>query len=328
MKNYNCLLVSYNEKVHNVDLITRNFKEVKKNHVLVKVKYSGLNYKDALSITGKSKIIRKPSLTPGLDLSGVVQISNSKKFIKGDKVLATGAGLGEIINGGLSEYVYVPADILTKIPTNLNLLSAMQIGTAGFTAAIAIEKMLLNKQNAKQGPIIISGATGGVGSISINILKNMGYKTIAVTRKTSSKNYLKSIGADEIIKYNSNFNEKILNKEMFAGGIDNVGGEVLDWIIKSTSQNGNIVTIGMAMDSKLNTSVIPFILRGVNLLGVSSTNYPNDKRIYIWKKLSKIYKPTKLNIISSNIIELKNAIKFSKKIVSGKNIGRIIVKMY
>ena len=165
-------------------------------------------------------------------------------------------------------------------------------------------------------------------STNLKELKNMGYKTIAVTRKTSSKNYLKSIGADEIIKYNSNFNEKILNKEMFAGGIDNVGGEVLDWIIKSTSQNGNIVTIGMAMDSKLNTSVIPFILRGVNLLGVSSTNYPNNKRIYIWEKLSKIYKPTKLNIISSNIIELKNAIKFSKKIVSGKNIGRIIVKMY
>ena len=327
MKNYHAILVSYTNKKHKTSFIEKTFRDLKKNEILVKIKFSCINYKDALSVTGKTKIIRGSHLTPGLDFSGIVIESNSNKFSKGDRVLATGSGLGESIDGSFSEYIYVPEEILLKIPDNLSLLSSMQIGTAGFTSAIAIEKMLLNKQSPNDGPIVISGATGGVGSLSINILNKLGYKVIAITRKKKSTAYLKNIGASEIIKFDSKSNNKPLNSKIFAGAIDNVGGRILDWIIKSTSDNGNIVSVGMAQSEKLETTVIPLIIRGVNVLGVTSTNFPNKKRYYIWKKLSNIYKPTKLNKINSSIIELKDVIKISRKIINGKSTGRIIIKI-
>ena len=277
-KRYRALVVSYSNNKHKLSFENRYFRKVNKNEVLVKIKYSSLNYKDALSVTGKTKIIRRDCMVPGLDFSGVVQDSSSKKFIKGEKVLATGSGLGELIDGGFSEYAYVPEDILVKVPKNLNLLSTMQIGTAGFTAAISIEKMLLNKQKISGGPIIVSGASGGVGSFCINILNNIGFETIAITRKTNKKLYLKEIGAKKYNNVSKKFNKKPLNNIMFAGAIDNIGGEVLDWIIKSTRNNGNIVSVGMASDSELNTTVFPLIMRGVNILGVTSTNYPNKSR--------------------------------------------------
>jgi len=234
--------------------------------------------------------------------------------------------LGEVIDGGFTEYAYVSNKILIHIPDNLTPLSAMQIGTAGFTAAIAIDKMLLNKQKANDGPIIVTGATGSVGSISINILNNIGFETIALTRKTRSLKYLESIGAKKIIKFNPSMNKKILNKKFFAGAIDNIGGEALDWIIKSTKDNGNIVSVGMASDSKLNTTVFPMIMRSVNILGVSSTNYSSNRNT-VWKKLSLNYKPKNLNKINTHCIELKDVLKFSKKIIAGKNIGKVIVKI-
>ena len=327
MKNYKAILVSHIKNKHKIDFVSKSFRNLNNKEILVRIKYSCINYKDALSITGKTKIIRELSLTPGLDFSGIVIESNSKKFAKGDKVLATGSGLGESIDGGFSEYVYVPDKILVKLPDNLSLLSSMQIGTAGFTSAIAIEKILLNKQSPSDGPIVVSGATGGVGSLSINIFNKIGYKTIAITRKRSAATYLKEIGASEVLNFDASFSNKVLNSKIFAGAIDNVGGSILDWIIKSTFDNGNIVSVGMAQSEKLETTVIPFIIRGINLLGVTSTNYPNEKRNYIWKKISKIYKPTKLNKINNTVIELKDVLKFSKKIISGKSIGRTIIKI-
>ena len=328
MKNYRSLKISYVNNIHNVSLVSNNFREVKQDEVLVKIKYSSLNYKDALSITGSTKIIKGDSLIPGLDFSGVVVESSTKKFSKGDKVLATGAGLGETINGGFSEYVYVPYNILVKIPNKLSLLSAMQIGTAGFTAAIAIDKMLLNKQKINSGPILISGATGGVGSIAINILYNLGFEVIAATRKNNSNSYLKKIGSHKVMFLDNNFNKKFLNHKLFAGSIDNVGGNLLDWIIKSTYDNGNIVSVGMASSYNLNTTIFPLIMRGVNILGVSSTNYPNSKRKFVWGKLSEVYKPTKLNIINKKSIELTDIKKYSKILLSGKNTGKVIIKNF
>ena len=324
---YKSLSVSFTGGKHSFDLCKKNFRELKKNEVLVKVKYSSLNYKDALSITGESRIIRKEKLIPGLDLSGTVLKSNSKNFKKGEKVLASGSGLGELIDGGFTEYSYVPDDILIKIPENLNLIDTMRLGTAGFTAAIAVEKMILNKQNITSGPILVTGATGGVGSISLSILNKLGYETIALTRKKSSKNYLKSIGANQILRFDKINNNKILESKIFGGAIDNIGGEVLDWIIKSTKDNGNIVSIGMASDSKLETTVFPFIMRGVNILGVSSTNYRGNRK-KIWETLSKKYKPKNLNIINKKLIGLDDVFKNSKNLISGKNTGRIVIKMY
>jgi len=328
MKNYKSLKVSYVNNIHNISLVSNDFKEIKQDEVLVKIKYSTLNYKDALSVTGTTKIIKGDSLIPGLDFSGIVVESNTKKFSKGDRVLATGSGLGETIDGGFSEYAYVPYNILVKIPNKLSLLSAMQIGTAGFTAAIAIDKMLLNKQKINSGPILISGATGGVGSISINILSNLGFEIIAATRKKNSANYLKKIGSHKIMFLDNNFNKKFLDHRMFAGSIDNIGGDLLDWIIKSTHDNGNIVSVGIASSYSLNTTVFPLIMRGVNILGISSTNYPNSKRKFVWRKLSDIYKPKKLNIINKKSIELADVKRYSKILLLGGNMGKVIIKNF
>ncbi len=324
---YKSLNVSYIKGKHKLEILENNFREIRKNEVLVKVKYSSLNYKDALSITGKTRITRKETLIPGLDLSGMIVKTNSKKFKKGEKVLASGAGLGELINGGFTEYSYVPEDVLVRIPKNLSQIDTMRLGTAGFTAAIAIEKMILNKQDKGSGPILITGATGGVGSISLSILSKLGYETIALTRKKSSIKYLKSLGANQILQFEKKIDNKILGPKIFGGAIDNIGGEVLDWIIKSTKDNGNIVSIGMACDPNLKTTVFPLIMRGVNILGISSTNYKGNRQ-KIWDILSNKYKPKNLNIINKESIGLNDIPKYSKNLLLGKNTGRIIIKMY
>ena len=324
---YQALEINYKKNKHSISIIDKYFRKLKKNEVLVQIKYSSLNYKDALSVTGRTKIIREEILVPGLDFSGIVVESSSKKFTKGEKVLATGSGLGETIDGGFSEYAYVPDDILIKIPKNLSLRSSMQIGTAGFTAAISIGKMLLNKQKINSGQIIISGASGGVGSLCINILKKIGFKTVAITRNIKQKSYLEKIGANEVITYPKELVKKPLNNIYYAGAIDNVGGEILDWIIKSTKDSGNIVSVGMASNYQLNTTVFPLIMRGVNILGVTSTNYPNSERKKIWQKLSTEYKPTKLKIITKNCISLREIESFSKYLIKGKSNGRTIIKI-
>lgn len=326
-KKYQALEINYKKNKHSISIIDKYFRKLKKNEVLVQIKYSSLNYKDALSVTGRTKIIREEILVPGLDFSGIVVESSSKKFTKGEKVLATGSGLGETIDGGFSEYSYVPDDILIKIPKNLSLRSSMQIGTAGFTAAISIGKMLLNKQKINSGQIIISGASGGVGSLCINILNKIGFKTIAITRNIKQKSYLEKIGANKVITYPKELVKKPLNNVLCAGAIDNVGGEILDWIIKSTKDSGNIVSVGMASNYQLNTTVFPLIMRGVNILGVTSTNYPNSERKKIWQKLSTEYKPTKLKIITKNCINLKEIESFSKYLIKGKSNGRTIIKI-
>ena len=324
---YQALEINYKKNKHSISIIDKYFRKLKKNEVLVQIKYSSLNYKDALSVTGRTKIIREEILVPGLDFSGIVVESSSKKFVKGEKVLATGSGLGETMDGGFSEYAYVPENILIKIPKNLSLRSSMQIGTAGFTAAISIGKMLLNKQKINSGQIIISGASGGVGSLCINILNKIGFKTIAITRNIKQKSYLEKIGANEVITYPKELVKKPLNNIYYAGAIDNVGGEILDWIIKSTKDSGNIVSVGMASNYQLNTTVFPLIMRGVNILGVTSTNYPNSERKKIWQKLSTEYKPTKLKTITKNCINLKEIESFSKYLIKGKSNGRTIIKI-
>ena len=324
---YQALEINYKKNKHSVSIIDKCFRTLKKNEVLVQIKYSSLNYKDALSVTGRTKIIREEILVPGLDFSGIVVESSSKKFIKGEKVLATGSGLGETMDGGFSEYAYVPDKILIKIPKYLSLRSSMQIGTAGFTAAISIGKMLLNKQKINSGRIIISGASGGVGSLCINILNKIGFKTIAITRNIKQKSYLEKIGANEVITYPKELVKKPLNKILYAGAIDNVGGEILNWIIKSTKDSGNIVSVGMASNYQLDTTVFPLIMRGVNILGVTSTNYPNDERKKIWQKLSTEYKPTKLKIITKNCINLREIESFSKNLIKGRGNGRTIIKI-
>ena len=328
MKFYKSLNISFSNNKHNVSIIQYPFRELNNKEVLIKIKYSCLNYKDALSITGASRIIRSNNLTPGLDFSGTIIDCNSKKFYKGDKVLATGSGLGESMHGGFSEYIYINEECLVHLPEKLNLLSAMQIGTAGFTAALAIEKILLNKQKIDNGPILVTGATGGVGSLAIDMISNLGFYVVAYTRKKNMNNYLKKIGAKDIINTKPETNKKNLNRKIYAGGIDNVGGDILSWLIKSTKDNGNIVSVGMALSSELNTNIFPLIIRSVNILGISSTNYPNKKRNLIWKKIANVYKPKHLKIINTKCISLNDVVLFSKKMINRKTTGRTVIKMY
>ena len=328
VSSYKSLQVSLIGGIHKLESVEKSVRSLAKDEILIKVKYSSLNYKDALSVTGKAKIIREDILTPGLDLCGEVYETNSKKFNVGDKVLATGFGLGETLNGSFSEYVYLPSSMTVKLPKELSLIDSMKLGTAGFTVALAVEKLKQNNQNKISGPFAITGSTGGVGSFAINILSQLGYEIHAITRKHSSEEYLRKIGATKVIILNKIKLEKnILSKIEFSGAIDNTGGKILPWLIKKVNYGGNIVSIGMSAGSEIATSNLPFLIRGINLLGVTSTNYPIQKRLSIWKKLSTIYYPKKINTIHTKTITMNEILKYSNKMINGNLMGRIIIKI-
>lgn len=295
--------------------------------VLVRVKYSSLNYKDALSATGNKGVTRNYPHTPGIDSAGIVESSTSDLFNPGDKVIVCGYDLGMNTPGGFAEFISVPAEWVVKLPEGLSLKEAMILGTAGFTAGISVLK-LANQISPEDGKIIVSGATGGVGSVSVAILSKLGYEVVAVTGKESDHDFLRKLGASEIIS-RSDF-EAIPNKAIlsanYAGGIDSVGGEFLVKMIKSTQLNGIVTTCGSVSSTDLNLTVFPFILRAVSLVGISAQNYPGKKRPELWEKLSKDWKPDSLLEIYSEVTleELNDKIE---DILKGKIKGRTLVKI-
>ena len=243
--------------------------------VLVKVYYSSLNYKDALSATGNKGVTKNYPHTPGIDASGVVESSDSKEFKTGDQVVVSGYDLGMNTAGGFAEYIRVPAQWVVKLPEGLSMKEAMIIGTAGFTAGISVTRMSeLVKPEA--GKIIVTGATGGVGSVALSILNGLGYETVAVSGKESEHNFLKSLGASEIITREefALVDKRPILSSRFAGGIDTVGGPILENVIKTLNPLGAVTTCGSVSATQLNMSVFPFILRGISLIGVSAQNYP------------------------------------------------------
>ncbi|MEZ7498101.1 YhdH/YhfP family quinone oxidoreductase [Flavobacterium sp. Arc3] len=324
---YKAFRVEENEGNYISTIKEMPFTSLAQGEVLIRVHYSSLNYKDALSASGNKGVTRNYPHTPGIDAVGTIVSSESNKFHVKDNVIVTSYDLGMNTDGGFAEYIKVPEDWAVKLPENLSMKEAMIIGTAGLTAGISVLRLSENVK-PEDGPIVVSGATGGVGSLSIAILKKLGYKTAAITGKETERDYLIKIGADEVIM-RQDFEEtekKPLLKPAFAGAIDTVGGVILENIIKSISPMGVVTCCGNVASPKLDLTVFPFILRGISLIGIDSQNYPMTYREKVWSKLSNEWKIDSLTETCTEITlnELQEKIDLMLK---GKLKGRTVVKL-
>jgi putative YhdH/YhfP family quinone oxidoreductase len=305
-------------------LSTRNLPE---GDVLIRVHYSSLNYKDALSATGNKGVTKKYPHTPGIDAAGIVELSKSEHFQPGDKVIVTGYDLGMNTSGGFGQYIRVPDEWVVKLPDGLSLKESMIIGTAGFTAGISVLRLSELIQPV-DGKILVSGATGGVGSVSLSLLSKLGYETVSITGKESEHDFLKSLGSTEIIARDVFLtpDKRPLLSAQYAGAIDTVGGTVLENILKTLKLLGAVTTCGSVSSTQLNTTVFPFILRGITLIGISAQNYPKPVRKVLWEKLSNEWKPDNLLELYSEI-KLDEVISHINQMIDGKLKGRTIINM-
>lgn len=298
------------------------------DQVLVRVRYSSLNYKDALAITGRGRILRKFPLIAGIDLGGEVLDSGTSSLPRGAAVLATGCGLGEARDGGYCEVAAVPAPYLIPLPPGLSLRNALTIGTAGFTAALCLEQMELNTQTPQLGKIVITGASGGVGSIAIDIFSQRGYQVLAVSGKAASYDALRQFGAHELCSPQEfTASTAPLNSIKYGGAIDNLGGVYLAELLKATAPHGNIACVGLASSAELNSTVFPHILRGVNLLGISSNTCPHTQRQRLWQRLATDLKPRHLTSLCSGEITLTELPAQAKRMLERQTTGRFLVKI-
>jgi acrylyl-CoA reductase (NADPH) len=296
--------------------------------VLINVKYSSLNYKDALSATGNKGVTRKYPHTPGIDAAGVVVESVSDDFKAGDHVIVTGYDLGMNTPGGFGQYIRVPAEWVVKLPKGLSMKESMIYGTAGFTAALSVYKLTTSGVTPSDGDILVSGATGGVGSMAVNILSKIGYSVIAATGKPEAKDILVKMGAKDIVlrKDIDDKSGKALLKGRWAGVIDTVGGNILATALKSTKYGGSVTSCGNVASPELSTTVYPFILRGVSLLGIDSVKCPRKLRLKLWELLSNEWKLDSSNLKFEEI-SLSGLDAKIEDILKGKIIGRTIVNL-
>jgi putative YhdH/YhfP family quinone oxidoreductase len=302
--------------------------ELDAGDVVIKVAYSSVNFKDALAATGAGKIIRRFPCVGGVDLSGTVVESADVRFRKGDAVIATSYDIGVAHDGGYAEYARIPAVWVVQMPKGLDLFEAMALGTAGYTAALAVERMEHEGLKPANGPVIVTGATGGVGSIAVDILSACGYRVAALTGKEAESDYLKRIGATEVMLRSSLDLSRIkpLDKATWAGAVDNLGGDVLSWIASTMQVSGTLASIGLAASHTFNTTVMPFILRGVSLLGVDSVNTSMALREKVWRRLGTDLKPRRLQSIAStvNFADLPGVFE---KVMKAQVRGRTVVKI-
>ena len=278
--------------------------ELDAGELVVRVAYSDVNYKDALAATGKGRILMRPACIGGIDLAGTVVSSADGRFAKGDAVLAVGHLLGVKHHGGYAEYARIPAGWAVKLPRGMTLWEAMAFGTAGYTAGLAVMRMEHNGLKPANGPVVVDGATGGVGSIALAALAKMGYAVTALTGKESESGWLKTLGAKDILLRQSLDVTKIkpLDKATWAGAVDNLGGEVLAWMASTMAFKGTIASIGLAASPNLNTTVLPFILRGVSLLGVNSTDCPTpEEGRAVWQRLATDMRPPLLKEMARTV---------------------------
>lgn len=297
--------------------------------VLVKVAYTDVNYKDGLASIPEGKIVRNYPFVPGIDLAGMVAESSDSRFKAGDEVIVTSYDLGVSHYGGFSKYARVKADWIVPRPTDLTLQEAMALGTAGFTAALAVYKLQYNGLQPQNGPVLVTGATGGLGSIAISILNNLGYTVAASTGKESEHDYLRELGAEQILAREETAAEsnRPLEKERWAGSIDAVGGPTLAYLIRSTKNAGSIASCGNTGGGTFGTTVFPFLLRGINLLGIDSANCPMHVRRQIWEHLASDYKPNHLLDIIAHEAPLQDLPQALATILKGGVRGRTVIKV-
>jgi NADPH2:quinone reductase len=310
-------------------LETLQMEDLGPGDVVIAAHYSGVNYKDALAATGRGRILRRFPLVGGVDVAGVVEQSGDARFAVGDAVLVTGCGLGESHDGGFAERVRVPADWVVPLPQGLSLRDAMLLGTAGFTAALAIDRMEQNGQTPALGPVLVSGATGGVGSVAVDLLDGSGYEVVALSRKPDSDGYLAALGARRVLDpADVVHGDAPLEKALWGGAIDTVGGDMLAWLTRTVRPWGSIAGIGLAGGSQLHTTVMPFILRGVSLLGITSANCPMERRRRVWQRLVTDLRPRHLERMLAGIVTLDELPAVFEKILSGRHRGRYVVKLF
>ena len=326
---YNALVVqeigsdAYSREVH-----SRSIRDLPDGDLLIRVHYSSLNYKDALSASGNRGVTRHYPHVPGIDAAGVVEESSSHDFRPGDQVIATGFDLGMNTSGGYGQYIRIPAEWALHCPQSLSLRQSMIYGTAGFTAAQSVEKLVNHPVLPEQGKILISGATGGVGSIAVSIMAKLGYSITAVSGKPEAEGFLTKLGANEIISREqaADYSGKPLLKEKWAGVIDTVGGEILATAIKSTGYGGAVTCCGNVSSPELPLTVYPFILRGVSLLGIDSAKCPLHNRQRIWQKLAGEWKIENLDSLATECT-LHELPAIIEKMLQGRQTGRVIVNL-
>ena len=300
--------------------------ELTAGEVVIKVRYSSINYKDALAATGAGKILRKYPLNGGIDLSGEVASSTDARYKPGQQVLVTGCNLSETFDGGYAEYARVAGDSVIPLPDGIDLVQAMVLGTAGFTAALAIHRMEHNGLSPKAGQVVVTGATGGVGSIAVDMLAGRGYEVTAVSGKPEADQYLKDLGAAHILRRQEiDFGKRPLEAARWAGAVDNVGGEMLTWLTRTMDFWGNIASIGLAGSHKLETTVMPFILRGVNLLGINSSATPRDVRLTVWQRIATDLRPRHFDLLATRTIEFDDLPGVFPEYLEGRIRGRTVV---
>ena len=323
---YRALVTTEDNKVFNNSVQEKSLDFLPDNNTLIKVKYSSLNYKDALSASGNKGVTRSYPHTPGIDAAGTIEETSSKKFKKGDEVIVTGYDMGMNTFGGFGEFIKVPEEWIIKKPSNLSLSESMAFGTAGLTAGLCLRKLLQHGLKPDDGKVFVSGVTGGVGIISLMLFSKLGFEVTAITGKMNEKDLLTELGANEVIDRNDLDVDLVspLQKPIYAGGIDAVGGKILSNLICSTTQRAAIACCGMVGGLSLDTSIFPFILRGLSLFGIDSAESLLEVKEEVWKSFSSDWKLENIdqNIKNISLDELPSEIE---KILKGKQIGRVRV---
>ena len=323
---YRALVTTENNKTFDNTVEEKDFDFLPDNNTLIKVKYSSLNYKDALSASGNKGVTRKYPHTPGIDAAGIIEETTSEKFKKGDEVIVTGYDMGMNTFGGFGEYIKVPEEWIIKKPNNLSLSESMAFGTAGLTAGLCLRKLLQHGIKPDDGKVFVSGVTGGVGIISLMLFSKLGFQVTAITGKMNEKDLLMNLGANEVIDRNDLDIDLVspLQKPIYSGGIDAVGGKILSNLICSTSQRAAIACCGMVGGLTLDTSIFPFILRGLSLFGIDSAESLLEVKEEVWNSFSSDWKLENIdqNIKDISLDELPSEIE---KILKGNQIGRVRV---
>lgn len=295
--------------------------------IVVEAAYSSVNFKDALAGTGQGKILRRFPLVGGIDVAGHVIASTDPAFREGDPVLVTGCGLSETRDGGYSKFVRLESRWTIALPAGLTLRESMILGTAGFTAALALLRMLDNRQTPAMGPLCVTGASGGVGSLAVDIFSRAGFEVHAISGKTAQHDYLKAIGARQVHGRDALATTRPLESARFGGGLDNVGGPMLASLLAQTAPYGNVASAGLAASAELHTTVMPCIIRGVSLLGVASAGTARDIREAVWQHLADDWKPAHLERICTREATLEQLPEVFAGMLAGGSLGRTLVRL-
>ncbi|WP_086479753.1 MDR family oxidoreductase [Oceanospirillum sanctuarii] len=319
------LVLEQEEKKTLAGVRTLDISELPEGDVLVNIEYSSLNYKDALAVTGAGKIVHQFPMVPGIDLAGTVAESASPDYKTGDAVVLTGWSVGEKYWGGYAQQMRLQSKWLVPLADGLTAKQAMTIGTAGLTSMLCVMRLQESGLKPEHGPVLVTGATGGVGSLAVALLAKNGFKVVGVSGKADSTDYLKKLGASEVLP-RSEFEEKArpLDKSRWAGAVDTVGGDILAKVLSEMNYDGRVATVGLASSFALNTTVMPFILRGVDLLGVDSVMIPFERRVQAWKRLAEELPQEIMDQVSEEV-SLENLPERAQNMIEGKVKGRVLV---